>query len=210
MAKVRDRLRPWPEHGPAVGTMGAVTDMASTPGPTHRAAPGRTTRSAALLHRGSRWSPVASTRRCGRSAPSAACSRSRSGSAPPSTSRSTPATAALSPPHRREHPQPRRRAVDRLRHPRLHHPGQGARAAHRRPVAAVRRHHHGRARAADRDHHRRRGHPGRARQPPRGRASASARPAGRSCATTCCPTRCPASSPAPCCRWPGRSARRRR
>ena len=55
-----------------------------------------------------------------------------------------------------------------------------------------------------------RGDPGRARQPPRGRLRRRAPPAGRSSAATSCPTPRPASSPAPCCRWPGPSARPRR
>ena len=93
-----------------------------------------------------------------------------------STSRSTPPRAG-SPVHRREHPQPGRRAVGRLRDPR---------ALDLRPAASKGvtggahadrgRHHPRHPRAPDRDHHLGRGDPGRAR-------AASARPASASGAT---------------------------
>ena len=90
--------------------------------------------------------------------------------------------------------------VGRLRHPRLHDLRQGA-AQRRSPAAPTAARSSGRAhagdpRAPDRDHHLRRGDPGRARPPPRGRASASGPPAGRSSARRCCPTPRPGSSPA--------------
>ena len=67
--------------------------------------------------------------------------------------------------HQRQHPQPVRRPVGRLRHLRAHDPRRALRGLHRRRDADLRRHHDRRARAADRDHHLGRGHAGRARAP---------------------------------------------
>ena len=98
-------------------------------------------------------------------------SASRSASAPRSTSRSTPtARRWCNRLHRAQHPEPRRRAVDRLRHPRPRLPrarplslGRVVLAGGADPRAA---------RAADRDHRRARGDPRGAAVDPRGRARA--------------------------------------
>ena len=110
-----------------------------------------------------------------------------------------------------EHPQPRRRAVHRLRHPRASRSSSQLARASRAAAASISAGAHARdPRAADRDHHGDGGDPGRARRRSARRATASAPRGGRSSATTCCRTRRPGSSPARCSRSPGPSARRRR
>jgi hypothetical protein len=133
---------------------------------------------------------------------------SRWGSVPRSTSRSTrPDTG--SPVHRREHPQPRRCAVGRLRDPRASPSSSRPRRSHRTARRRGRPASPSPSCAPDRDHHLGGGDPGRAQGHPRGRLRRGRHP-WEVIRTTCCRTPRPASSPARCWRSPGRSGRRRR
>ena len=91
-------------------------------------------------------------------------------------------------PDQRQHPQPGRGAVDRLRPARPDGLREDPRGLHRRPLDHRRRPDPGRAGPAHRDHHRGRGAAGRPRQHPRGRLRGRAPPAGRSSGATSCRT----------------------
>ena len=107
----------------------------------------------------------------------------------------------LQPVREREHPQPGRRPVDRLRHPRPHDLHQGPPGDHRpghgqRPHDHVGRAHPRHPRAPDRDHHRLGGGAGRAQRPPGGGLRRRRHPLGGDPGPRAARTRPPGSSPA--------------